>query len=209
MECGDGMSAELDFDEFYQAAFHRVVGQVYAMTGSLAEAEDSVQEAFARAWQNWNEVGGYGDAEAWVRSVAFRISVSAWRKAVNRFSAHKRSREGAELSGLSPDRLAVVAALRRIPAAQRQVIVLHHLLDRPVEEIAREVGAPVGTVKARLARGRRALAPHLSEYAAAGDGPTAGVGAGTTAAGQVPAAKARTAQRILSARPAEEGGTDV
>ncbi len=71
------MTAELDFDEFYQAAFRRVVGQVDAMTGSLSEAEDSVQEAFARAWQKWNTVGAYGDAEAWVRSVAFRISVSS------------------------------------------------------------------------------------------------------------------------------------
>jgi len=200
------MSAELDFDEFYQAAFHRVVGQVYTMTGSLAEAEDSVQEAFARAWQNWEKVGSYGDAESWVRSVAFRISVSSWRKAVNRFSAHKRSHEGGDLAGLSPDRLAIVAALQRIPAEQRQVIVLHHLLDRPVEEIAREVGAPVGTVKARLARGRRALAPHLSESAAARESPMPGSGHG---AGQPRTAKARTAPQIHPGRPAKEGSTNV
>lgn len=192
------MTAELDFDEFYQAAFHRVVGQVCAMTGSLSDAEDSVQEAFSRAWQNWNKVGAYGDAESWVRSVAFRISVSAWRKAVNRFSAHTRSHAGEELAGLSPDRLAIVAALRRIPAEQRQVIVLHHLLDRSVEEIAREVGAPAGTVKARLARGRRALAPHLSEFATAGEGPAA-----------APTAPAQRPQRLQPAEPVKEGTTNV
>ena len=193
------MTAELDFDEFYQAAYHRVVGQVCAMTGSLSDAEDSVQEAFARAWQNWNKVSSYGDAESWVRSVAFRISVSAWRKAVNRFSAHTRSHTGEEhtgeeLAGLSPDRLAIVAALQRIPAEQRQVIVLHHLLDRSVQEIAREVGAPAGTVKARLARGRKALAPHLSEFAAAGESPMA---------------NARQAQQIQPRQPAKEGTTNV
>lgn len=158
------MAAELDYDEFYHATYHRVVGQVYAMTGSLAEAEDSVQEAYARAWQNWNKIRGYGDAEAWVRAVAFRISVSSWRKAVSRFSAHKRQARAEEQPALSPDRLAIMDALRLISPEQRQAIVLHHFVDRSVEEISRETGVPTGTVKARLARGRRALAPHLSEF---------------------------------------------
>lgn len=160
------MAGELDFDEFYDASFRRVVGQVYAMVGSLTEAEDSVQEAFARAWQNWSKISAYGDAEAWVRSVAFRISVSSWRKAVNRFTAHRRRAEQEEHQpAMSPDRLAVVNALRKIDPELRQVIVLHHLLDRSVEEICRETGVPSGTVKARLVRGRKALAPHLSEFA--------------------------------------------
>ena len=161
------MTGDLEFDEFYDTSFRRVVGQVYAMVGSLAEAEDSVQEAFARAWQNWSKVSGYGDMEAWVRGVAFRISISAWRKAVNRFSAHRRqaAESAGEPPGMSPDRLAVIVALQRIAPELRQVIVLHHLLDRSVEEISQETGVPSGTVKARLVRGRKALAPHLSEFA--------------------------------------------
>lgn len=161
------MASGLDFDEFYHATYHRVVGQVYAMTGSLTEAEDSVQEAFARAWQNWNKIGEYGDAEAWVRSVAYRISISSWRKAVNRFTAHRREARPEQQAALGPDRMAIMSALGRIPADQRQVIVLHHFLDRSVEEISAETGVPIGTVKSRLARGRRALAPHLSEFAEA------------------------------------------
>jgi RNA polymerase sigma-70 factor, ECF subfamily len=162
---GAGVATELDFDEFYHATYHRLVGQVYAMTGSLSEAEDSVQEAYARAWQNWGKISGYGDAEAWVRSVAFRVSVSTWRKTVNRFTAHKREGRTDEQPDLSPDRLAIMNGLRRISPAQRQAIVLHHFLDRSVEEISQETGVPTGTVKSRLARGRRALAPHLSEFA--------------------------------------------
>jgi RNA polymerase sigma-70 factor (ECF subfamily) len=162
------MTGEPEFDEFYDACFRRVVGQVYAMVGSLSEAEDSVQEAFARAWQNWQKISEYGDAEAWVRSVAFRISVSSWRKAVNRFSAHRRQAVRVDdFPGLNPDRLAVIEALRRIRPELRQVVVLHHLLDRSVEEISRETGVPSGTVKARLVRGRKALAPYLSEFAEA------------------------------------------
>lgn len=43
--------------------------------------------------------------------------------------------------------------------------MLHHLVGLSVEEVAQETGAPIGTVKSRLARGRRALAGHVSEFA--------------------------------------------
>jgi len=56
----------------------------------------------------------------------------------------------------------VVAALRQLPDEQRVAIALYYLVGLPVIEVARETGAPVGTVKARLARGRKALAGLLS-----------------------------------------------
>jgi predicted RNA polymerase sigma factor len=54
--------------------------------------------------------------------------------------------------------------LRKVPAEQRRALVLCHLLDLTVEQIAAETGAQPGTVKARLARGRAALAPYLEPY---------------------------------------------
>ena len=62
---------------------------------------------------------------------------------------------------LPEDRLALMAALRRLPAAQREAIALHHLADLPVAEVALTLGVPEGTVKARLSRGRAALAELL------------------------------------------------
>jgi RNA polymerase sigma-70 factor (ECF subfamily) len=162
------MGGELGFDEFYAASFRRVVGQVYAMTGGLAEAEDAVQEAFARAWQHWNKVSGYTSPEAWVRSVAYRISVSAWRRARTRARAHERDGAPGDVPGLGPDHLALTAALRRVSADQRRALVLRYLVGLSIEEIAEETAVPTGTVKARLSRGRKALAPHVSEFADAG-----------------------------------------
>lgn len=153
------------FDAFYAASSRRIAGQVYAMTGDLGDAEEAVQEAFARAWQRWEHVSGCDDAEAWVRTVAWRIAISRWRKAVNRARAYRRHGAQPNTPAHSPDRVALVNALRRIPAEQRRAIVLHHLAGFSVEEVAREVRAPVSTVKSRLARGRRALAGHLSELA--------------------------------------------
>jgi RNA polymerase sigma-70 factor (sigma-E family) len=154
-----------EFDTFYAGTSRRVLGAVYAMTGDLSEAEDAVAEAYARAWQRWDTVRDADSPEAWVRTVASRVAVTSWRKAVNRIRAHERSEpRNRAMPGLSPDHVALVTALREIPAAQRRVIVLHHLVGLTVEEIAREVGSPTGTVKARLARGRRALAEHLTDY---------------------------------------------
>ena len=157
--------SEADFEAFYNASSRRLLGPVYAMVGDLAEAEDALQEAYARAWQRWDRVAGYEDPEAWVRTVAYRIAVSSWRRTVNRLRAHRRGAGPDEAPGATPDRLALIAALRAIPAEQRRTIVLHHLVGLSVEEIAAETGTPAGTVKSRLARGRRALAGHVSEYA--------------------------------------------
>jgi RNA polymerase sigma-70 factor (sigma-E family) len=157
-----------EFDAFYAASSRRVLGQLYAMTGDRSEAEDAVAEAYLRAWDRWSTVRDCASPEAWVRQVAYRTAVSSWRKAVNRLRAHRRDAAASNGDGLSPDHVALVHALRQIAPEQRRVIVLHHLVGLSVDEIAAEVEAPAGTVKARLARGRRALAVHLmdtEEYA--------------------------------------------
>jgi RNA polymerase sigma-70 factor (sigma-E family) len=157
-----------EFDAFYADTSRRVLGQVYAMTGNLAEAEDAVAEAFARAWQRWPQVREAQSPEAWVRAVASRLAVSAFRKAMNRIRAHRRTAERTDPASLGPDHVAMVAALRHISADQRRAIVLHYVADLTVEEISREVGAPTGTVKAWLSRGRQAMSQHLAESEAAG-----------------------------------------
>jgi len=57
----------------------------------------------------------------------------------------------------------VGAALRRLPVREREVLALYFLVDLPVAAIARECGLPVGTVKTRLAVGRRHLEAELSQ----------------------------------------------
>jgi RNA polymerase sigma-70 factor (ECF subfamily) len=151
------------FDAFYSGSVQRLTGQLYAMTGSRAEAEDCVQEAYARAWQRWSTVETYDDPEAWVRTVAWRLAASRWRKAKNGVTAMLRHGPPDHTPEPSVDNVALVAALREIPEAQRRAIVLHHLTGLSVAEVAHEVGAPEGTVKARLSRGRAALASLLAD----------------------------------------------
>lgn len=158
------VGSEQDFDAFYTATYRRVVGQIFAISGSMSEAEDAVQESYARAWQRWSKLSMYEDPEAWVRKVAYRLAVSSWRRSVNRISAHRRERSAAEVPGMSPDHLDLVAALRKISAEQRLAIVLYHFAGLSVDEIAAHTGSRASAVKARLARGRKALAPHLGDF---------------------------------------------
>jgi RNA polymerase sigma-70 factor (ECF subfamily) len=146
-----------DFDGFYSASYARVVRHLYGLTGDLGEAQDCAQEAFTKAYLRWAEVADCDEPEAWVRTVAFRLAVSRWRKARNSVVAWRRH-GGVAVPELSPDHVALVTALRRISAVQREAIVLHHLVGLSVDEIAHQTGTPTGTVKARLARGRAALA---------------------------------------------------
>jgi RNA polymerase sigma-70 factor (ECF subfamily) len=151
-----------DFDAFYAATAPSLVRQVHAFTGDLSEAQDCVQEAYARAWQRWPRVREYDFPAAWVRQVACRLAVSRFRRAQVGRGLLPRTTHVPELD---PNRVALIAALRQIPEAQRLAIVLHHVADLSVEQVAQETGAPVGTVKARLARGRAALAVLLSDSA--------------------------------------------
>jgi RNA polymerase sigma-70 factor, ECF subfamily len=154
-----------EFTDFYAASFRRLVGQLYAMTGNHAEAQDAVQEAFIRAWAHRRRLERSGAPEAWVRATAWRIAVSRWQRARLGRVLMRSYRQAAVTDGPSPDRVALIDALRQVPAEQRRALVLYHVCDQSVAQIAAETGVPAGTVKARLARGRAALAPHLRDTA--------------------------------------------
>jgi len=155
---------EREFDDFYNASFARITGQVYAMIGSRDEAEECVQEAFVRAWAHRRKLDRAEYPEAWVRTTAYRLAVSRWRRTTRgRRPADRALGAATETAPPSETHVALVAALKQLPQAQRQALVLHHLADLPVQQVAREVGVPEGTIKARLSRGRAALAALLSD----------------------------------------------
>lgn len=157
-----GRRQDDDFDAFYAATSRGLLAQLYGLTGDWAEAQDCLQEAYARAWQRWGTVRGLDAPATWVRLVALRLARSRWRRAQQAVHLH-RSQLRDDVPGPSPDAVALAAALKRIPEVQRLALVLHHLADLSVADVARETGVAEGTVKARLSRGRAALAELLRE----------------------------------------------
>ena len=156
-----------DFDAFYRESRDRLLAQLYAFTADRGDAQDCLSEAYMRAWQRWGQISRYDAPEAWVRTVAFRLAVNRWRKATNMAKAWRRHGEPTPLAAPSGDTVDLVRALRELPEAQRQALVLFHIADLSIEEIARETQSPTGTVKARLSRGRATLATLLTDEASA------------------------------------------
>jgi RNA polymerase sigma-70 factor, ECF subfamily len=153
-----------DFDALYAAHVGDVIAMAYALTGDLAEAQDLAQEAFCRAWQRWQRLAAYDDPLAWIRRVTANLATSRWRRLATARRHLSRDRPAQQVvAPLTPDHVALVAALRTLPAAHRHAVVLHHLLDLPVADVARELDVAVGTVKSWLHRARATLAVQLSD----------------------------------------------
>ncbi|WP_051367061.1 SigE family RNA polymerase sigma factor [Hamadaea tsunoensis] len=151
-----------DFDDLYAASFQGLTLQLYAYLGDLAEAQDVVQEAFCRAYARWKSIRDYEDPVLWVRRVAWNLATSRFRRQRTAVNFLRRQREE-KVAEPSPDRVALVRALAKLPAQQRRAVVLHYMAQLSVAEIAQQEGAPEGTVKSWLSRGRAALAGQLTE----------------------------------------------
>jgi RNA polymerase sigma-70 factor, ECF subfamily len=156
---------EREISELYQRAYPRLVGLLTAMSGSYGDAEEVAQEAYLRALARWTQVRGLDDPEAWVRLVAVRLLISRRRRVLRGFKVSRllESRHPGPTAAPGPDRLAVAQALAQISLDHRAVAVLHYYLDMSIEEIAKELSIPAGTVKSRLSRARKNLAPLLTE----------------------------------------------
>lgn len=151
--------------DFYAAAAPRLVALLTLTGSSRDDAEELVQDAFAKLLPRWTRVSAFDDPEAWVRRVALNMRVSRARRA-------SVARRGLRLLSSRPtlpppeplaDRLDLRQALRRLPEEQRTVLVLHYVTDLTAERISADLGVPLGTVKSRLSRGRLALAQLMEE----------------------------------------------
>jgi RNA polymerase sigma factor (sigma-70 family) len=148
------------FTWFFRAEFPAVVKTVWLVVHDRGRAEEITQDAFVQLLLRWPKVARYQRPDAWVRRVAIRMAVRALRRA-----ALGRALEG-ELEAPTlpaPVDVDLLAAVRRLPPAQRAAVVLFYFEDRPVAEIAQILGCAESTAKAHLFKARRRLAELLGE----------------------------------------------
>ena len=140
---------------------------VTVVAQSRGEAEEAVQEAFVRALSLTGRRAALADPEAWLYRVAVNLIRSRWRRArlARRLAAGQAQEADVAVSAhaAADSRLVLLNALRKLPLEQREALALHYLADLPVADVARRIGVPLGTIKARLSRGRDALAQLLDE----------------------------------------------
>jgi RNA polymerase sigma factor (sigma-70 family) len=157
------MDVSTDVADLFHAAYPRLVVLLYAACGNQQDAEDAAQEAFTKALRNQRKFLGLDNPEAWLRTVALNHLRNGWRhrEVVQRFRGRVPGPQGT--LELGPDHVAIMAALGGLDRPQREVVVLHYLVDLSVAEIAATLGIAQGTVKSRLSRSRSRLAPLLTE----------------------------------------------
>jgi len=161
------MDAETaDFARFYAESRDDCLRTVLASVGDLDRARELVDEAFARAWASWRKVGRHPAPRAWIVRTALNAGVSAWRRRRREVPLGAATCPVAVTAGGLVDR-DIMAALRRLPERQRQVIALRLFLDLDTAGTAEVLGIAPGTVTAHLAR---AIATLRGELAATQEG---------------------------------------
>jgi RNA polymerase sigma factor (sigma-70 family) len=150
-----------EFAEFFAASWDPCLRAVAASTGNMTLAEDQTAEAFARAWASWHKVSRHPAPRAWVVRTALNAGASWWHRRGKETALTSQDLAAANSQGTGLD-AAVLAAVRRLPTRQREVIVLRVFLDLDIDTTARQLGVAPGTVRAHLSRAMAALRNELA-----------------------------------------------
>jgi RNA polymerase sigma-70 factor (ECF subfamily) len=161
-------------DQVYRVARH--------LAGSREEAEDLVQETYARAFRSWRSYQPGTNLRAWLLRILTNLNIDRGRRAqrtppmqgleANDYFLYDRltesdggvSDEDRVVERLSQDD--IVTALSAVPHDFRDVIVLVDIGDFSYQDAANILDIPIGTVMSRLHRGRRILKRELAESVA-------------------------------------------
>jgi RNA polymerase sigma-70 factor (ECF subfamily) len=161
------------FDDLVRSRIDAVYRTSLAILGDAADAADATQEAFVLAWRNIGSLRDPDLFDAWFGRVhlnACRAELRRRKRIVREVSIPEDDDGRAEpvapglpLDDRTADADAFDRAFARLSVNDRAVLVLHHLHERTVAEIAAALGKPQGTIKARLFRARAALESALAK----------------------------------------------
>ena len=152
----------MTWDAEFTRCFDRCSGSLrftaFLLCGNHHEAEDVVQAAFVKLYLAGPRLGLHGDLDAYVRQIVVRTFLAErrrvrWRR--ERLTDAVPDRPAA--TALGEDRMLVWAALSKLPARQRAVLVLRYWHDLGVAETAAALGCSEGAVKSYTNRGLKAL----------------------------------------------------
>src|SRR5215467_6192203 len=150
------------YDEIVQRYTEMAFRTAYLVTGSAADAEDAVQDAFVKAHRALGRFRTDAPLRPWLLRIVGNEARNRRRAAGRRATIELRLAEGIGAGGAAPspeaaaeaaeERRALLRALMMVGDDHRQVVGCRYLLQLSVEETAATLGIPEGTVKSRLAR---------------------------------------------------------
>jgi RNA polymerase sigma-70 factor (ECF subfamily) len=153
------------FDALVRRHEDRIFALALRMMGDRSEALDASQEIFFTLWRRASSFRGDSSFSTWLYRIGINTCHDLLRK---RKRVPQPQEELPEPVDAGPDieegvavRMDLARALAEIQSDYRDAVLMHDLGGVPYDEIARLTGVPVGTVKSRISRGRRALAAAL------------------------------------------------
>jgi RNA polymerase sigma-70 factor, ECF subfamily len=159
------------FDDAFEAEFTSLHRYLARRLGTSA-ADELAAETFAVAFRNWDRLDPERPVQPWLYGIAANLMRHHWRKERRMLRAYARTGVDpifaeddeavarAEADARSQE---LAAALARLRADEREILLLHAWAELTDSEIATALGLPVGTVKSRLSRTRERLRNRLSE----------------------------------------------
>jgi len=157
--------ADVVLSALFRSQYARLVGLARLLLDDRAQAEEVVQEAFARTYASWGRIRDRDDALPYVRQAVVNLARGGLRR--------RRTARGARLAP-APDAVSaetaaatrerkreIADAVRVLPRRQRECVVLRYYLDCSIAEAAAALKISTGSVKQHLHRAHAALALDL------------------------------------------------
>ena len=158
---------EAGFREWMLVRASALRRKAFLLCGDWSAADDLVQDVLVAMYPRWSRIVRGGHVDAYANRVLVGKHVDArrrpWRRErpVERLPDLVDSTSERAIAEVDERDGPLMAALAVLPSAQRAVLVLRFTDDLSIEEIAKIMGIPAGTVKSRLSRGTEALRAHL------------------------------------------------
>lgn len=158
------------YDEFLPLADY-LYGLAYTLVKNRENANDLVQDTYAKAWKSIHQYEVGTNAKAWMSVILKNGFINDYRKKTRR-PIIQDVPEGVEVDYkfITDDMLdkkfgdELTIAMEQISPEYRQIILLKDVEDYKYEEIAKLLDLPIGTVRSRLFRGRNELKGLLKQY---------------------------------------------
>jgi RNA polymerase sigma-70 factor (ECF subfamily) len=136
------------------------------LLSDVSEADDLAQETFIVAWTKPATYRGGASVRSWLFGIAWRKakgSQRTWFRRRRREDEWARERTDQEVRPTDPDEVLVMRALNMLPTEQRAAVILCLTAGASHSEVAEILGAPLGTVKSHVARGKARLLEMLGD----------------------------------------------
>ena len=141
----------VSLEALYAAEYRRLLRVAWVMTGSMAVAEDLVQDVFVQAHRHVEHVVGLDRPDMWLRRVLVNRARSRWRRLMVE-ARHAASHRDADAVNMSESAHELWRAVRQLPTRQREVVALVFVEDRTVADAARVLGCAEETARTHLKR---------------------------------------------------------